>query len=86
MIDFVEFVHRVYILAKNWNGSVTSWVRSSGHNQSVGGVSNSRHLEGLAVDMVFETKEGKAHAAKRAKEMGLFVKDEKDHLHIGVPR
>lgn len=44
----------VYDVCKAHGGSVTSWVRSVVHNANVGGVKNSKHLLGLAFDVVYD--------------------------------
>ncbi len=37
-----------------YHGSVTSWWRSVARNMAKGGVENSKHLYGLAVDVVYD--------------------------------
>ncbi len=67
-------------------GSTTSGKRSVKHNDEVGGVENSLHLIGLAVDMIFDDQEGKELAHKLAERADLLVIDEGDHLHIQQKR
>jgi len=60
--------------------SVTSWWRSPTHNAAVGGVADSRHLIGLAWDVVPVTRENEA----KLESLGLKVINEGDHLHAMI--
>ena len=62
--------------------SVTSWWRTDRHNEKVGGLTNSRHLIGLGVDIVLDPGEDRAAVIADARELGLQVVDEGDHVHL----
>jgi len=64
-------------------GTVTSWWRSSAKNAAVGGVANSLHLYGLAIDYVPGRFRWSADAAA-FKAQGLRVLNEGDHLHVSA--
>lgn len=74
---FVELVEGAGV-----SGTVTSWWRSSAKNASVGGVRNSLHLYGLAIDYVPRRTWREDEAAFRA--AGLRVLNEGDHLHVST--
>ena len=63
--------------------SVTSWIRTPKRNKRVGGVPHSKHLSGLAVDLVPDSRDWKPiiHAFRIR---GLKVLVENDHLHVQV--
>ncbi len=58
---------------------VTSWWRSRAINASVGGIPNSFHLWGLALDLVVSDP---AHFALHAREAGLDPIDFGSHIHV----
>jgi uncharacterized protein YcbK (DUF882 family) len=76
---FTEIV--LDVLARH-GGSVTSWFRSAAHNARVGGVRGSLHLEGLAVDCVFDLPVQKDRATAAFNAIGFGVLDEGDHIHV----
>jgi hypothetical protein len=41
---------------RGWGPSVTSWLRSQEHNAKVGGVPNSAHRYGRAIDVVWDNQ------------------------------
>lgn len=65
-------------------GSVISWLRSKKRNRDVGGLDNSLHLVGLAVDVVFDDEKQRRAGMQMAERLGLFAIDEGDHVHIQV--
>lgn len=65
---------------------LTSWWRSPAKNVSVGGVEDSQHLAGLAVDLVFPTASSRRTGIARLQAQGLTVIDEGDHVHAQVLR
>lgn len=69
-----------YLLIRAQGMSITSWWRSPWKNAEVGGVPNSRHLFGLAWDVVPVTTENEM----RLRALGLTVINEGDHLHAMV--
>lgn len=77
-----HFCTVVYSLCKVYNGSVTSWVRSIAHNKAVGGVANTKHLDGLALDVVLDDAANQTPfiAACRAVKLRAFW--DKDHVHV----
>lgn len=82
----MEFAEKIFHLAAAFSFSVTSWIRSAARNKAVGGVADSRHLVGLAVDVVLDEGQEKAAFLKAAGSLGLQVIDEGDHLHVQEPR
>lgn len=59
---------------------ITSGKRDEGTNKSVGGVQNSFHLTGQAVDL--RKRETSASTLKHLKEQGYQIIDEGDHYHV----
>lgn len=64
---------------------VSSTRRSADKNRSVGGVENSFHLTGEAVDMVPQTPQQRQQARQFWESKGYQVIDEGDHLHAEPP-
>jgi len=79
-----EFVEAAMTFCALTGGSVTSWTRTVRHNASpaVGGVTNSAHLYGLAVDVVYDTPQVLKPTMERARRLGLKLIREKDHDHL----
>lgn len=65
---------------------VSSTLRSPSRNAKVGGVGNSYHLTGEAVDIVPRTPQEKQQVTEFWKGRGYQVIDEGDHLHVEPPR
>lgn len=64
----------------------TSGWRSEKQNERVGGHPRSRHLAGVAVDVVVGA-EGKPHLLQSARHLGATeIIDEGDHVHLAWPR
>ena len=82
----MRFEDKIRCLRLLYSFSVTSWIRSRGHNFRVGGVSDSRHLFGLAVDLVFDPGSDMSGFNEKAAQLGLQVVVEGDHLHVQEPR
>lgn len=82
----MRFEDKIGWLKANYEFSVTSWWRSKAHNAAVGGVRTSRHLVGLAVDIVLDNADDRSALRQTALELGLQVIDEGDHVHIQEPR
>lgn len=60
---------------------VTSWFRTPWHNETVGGVVNSRHQLGLAFDVVPVTSDTK----RKLDKIGFAkIINEGDHYHVEV--
>ncbi len=82
----MRFEDKIRLLAVLFPLSVTSWIRSRKHNTAVGGVPTSRHLFGLAVDVVFDEGVDTRDFNLLASQIGLEVVVEGDHLHVQEPR
>jgi len=82
----MRFEDKIRCLALLYRLSVTSWLRSHKHNAQVGGVADSRHLLGLAVDVVLDDTNDTREFETHAKHLGLQVIIEGDHLHVQEPR
>ena len=80
------FAQAVYTIMKRFEFSVTSWIRSAVHNKAVGGVSNSRHIFGMAVDCVLDDASDVEAFMDDAVELGLQATYEKTHVHLQWPR
>ena len=78
-----EFWEKAVLLCKEFDGSMTSGVRSEKRNAQVGGAGLSWHVAGLACDVVLDDWGRKAAFIQRAKAYGFpFILDEGDHLHV----
>jgi len=77
-----SFLFAMYAILSHTQGSVTSWIRSPGHNAAHGGSTASLHLLGLALDVVFPTAATMARAKLLAKAEGIHYLDERDHVHF----
>lgn len=66
--------------------TVTSGVRCARHNASVGGVSNSRHLSGKAMDFGIEGKTAEQIIAevKKHPEIRYYYKIDDKHVHMDI--
>jgi hypothetical protein len=62
--------------------SVTSWGRTTKRNALVGGRPRSKHLDWLAVDVVYDTKPGLVEANDLAARHGLRLIREGTHDHL----
>lgn len=78
-----EFYVLVVILCQRFHGTMTSGVRSWKRNSAVGGHPNSRHLLGLAIDVVLDEKglNGQLFMSE-CERQGLVCLDEDDHFHV----
>ena len=71
-------------LGSQW-GRVTSMIRSIAHNRAVGGVRNSWHLSGRAIDIVRRPGVSHAQIAAAYRNAGYYLiesLDEGDHSHF----
>jgi hypothetical protein len=95
-----EFRNIVEAIIIRYDGSETSGRRSITHNAKVGGSNNSRHLFGLAVDVVLDNPEESIMIRIGQKDtvysmvdafiaecerQGLRAFDEKTHIHVQTP-
>ena len=75
-----RFVDKVQCLLTQHPGSVTSWIRSVKRNRAVGGSPNSKHLVGMAVDVVLD--DPSEDIAQTCNRLHLRCLDEGDHVHV----
>lgn len=74
------------LLAGHPDVRITSGWRSPWDNKRVGGGTNSRHMLGIAVDLV-GPKNTLTHIRQEARSLGATeVLDEGDHTHVAWPR
>ncbi len=67
-------------VCRKYNGSATSWWRTIAHNAALpGSAAASLHLQGLAIDVVYD---GKRPTLSELQALGLRVVREKDHDHL----
>lgn len=81
-MNLLQFLSAVVTLRILVPFSITSWCRTPTHNEAVGGVPNSFHLLGLAVDIILDNPEQVRALSAQAVRMGLEVIIEGDHLHL----
>lgn len=77
-------LHVVASLGSQW-GRVTSTLRSAAHNRAVGGVRNSWHLRGRAIDIARRAGVTHAEIAAAYRNAGYYLiesLDEGDHSHF----
>jgi hypothetical protein len=85
--ETMRFEDKIRCLAVLYDFSVTSWIRTRKHNKFIGGVTDSRHLLGLAVDVVLDEMEREVGPfTVSSKQLGLQVILEGDHIHLQEPR
>lgn len=77
-----EFCEKIAILCFVHQGSVTSWIRTESRNNDVGGHWKSRHLFGLAVDVVLDSTDNTASFITECERYGLKAIDEGDYIHV----
>lgn len=77
-----SFCTTVFCLCKLYGGSVTSWARSAAHNKAVKGVANSKHLDGLALDVVLDDAVNQTPFIEACRALKLRAFWDKDHIHI----
>jgi hypothetical protein len=81
-MDVMSFAARVAAYCYATRGSVTSWLRTADRNLAVGGVANSLHRVGLAMDVVHDGPVDVVFADRMADALGLVVIREADHDHL----
>jgi uncharacterized protein YcbK (DUF882 family) len=79
-----DFCERVNDGCQRFGGSVISWTRSPARNASIDGHPKSRHLKGLACDIVFDNPVQTWRAFGYLKDRGLYgyVKSSGRSIHI----
>lgn len=85
-ITFIAFCLEIDSLSAMFDFSVVSWFRTKSRNAAVGGHPQSKHLRGLAVDVVLNQGITKAAFIREANISGLTAIDEGDHIHVQVPK
>jgi len=69
-------------LSQEVSFSVTSWIRSPSRNKAVGGVPDSKHLEGLAVDLVLDNWDDSAKLLFLVDAECMWIGVERGHIHL----
>jgi len=77
-----DFAYKLALLAVHHPFTVTSWLRTPKRNALVGGKAESRHLDGLGADCVLDKDEPAMPFMTHARQLGLVVLDEGDHIHV----
>lgn len=77
-----EFCGAVFVFLNRMRGSCTSWFRTPLHNLRVGGVPESRHLDGLGCDVVYDAPPLLSDRLQLARELKLRLIVEDDHDHL----
>lgn len=85
-MSYFDFCREIWKLSLLWKFSVTSWFRTPMHNAAVGGVPNSWHLTGLAVDVILDAEDETPQFIMACENRGLVAIDEKSHIHVQVRR
>ena len=75
-----RFASKISRLLEQHPGSVTSWIRSVKRNRAVGGSPNSKHLVGMAVDVVLD--DPSEDIAQTCNRLHLRCFNEGDHVHV----
>src|SRR3954471_3611712 len=80
----MELLDAVDAICRRFNARVTPWWRSHRHNAGLpGSVANSQHMNGLAVDLVFDGREpSKAELAPFLSRTMQDVRSEPGHVHL----
>ncbi len=69
-------------LCAKHSASVTSWIRTPKRNTRAGGRPDSRHLLGMACDVVPDDWRSGPAIMNEARALGLDAVNEGDHIHI----
>lgn len=79
-----EFCSAVFAYCHETRASVTSWIRSPERNALVGGLPQSLHLTGFAMDVAYRPNPVPPLMERRriGRELGLYVYPEGDHDHL----
>lgn len=79
--DFVSRVQAAWGIAGQPDLDLASWYRSAADNQAAGGLPDSLHLWGLAIDVTGEP-DAVARFERAAGRAGMGILREIDHLHV----
>lgn len=80
----VDFLLSILALCREFDGSVTSWVRSNRHNNRVGGHPKSWHLDGLAVDVLLDDMSLADQFEEKVERLGYKALVESTHIHCQI--
>lgn len=82
IVLYAAFAMAIRELCSAHDVSVTSWWRTRARNDHVGGLPNSRHLDGIGADIELDPGQDRADVIATARALGLQVVDEGDHIHV----
>lgn len=85
-ITRADFLGHILTICTIYRASVTSWIRTAAHNAAVGGSKQSRHLDGMACDLVADSDSDNAAIINAAHRLSLDAVFEGDHIHIEADR
>lgn len=80
--NYQRFTLAICLYCLETGGSVTSWIRSERHNATVGGHPRSKHLDGRAVDIVYDVTPPLDARRALAERLTLKLIPESDHDHL----
>lgn len=81
-LTYLDFCKCVFALCTTYHCSVVSWFRTEERNTLKGGGPRSRHLFGLAADLIPDDPERIDEIIGAARAMGLDALFHKGHVHI----
>jgi uncharacterized protein YcbK (DUF882 family) len=84
-MDIAAFAEHVREYCRLTTASVTSWIRSQQHNAHVGGATHSRHLTGLAVDVIYDDPPPLPERYRIAELTSLLLYPRTNHDHLEAP-
>lgn len=82
LATYLTFCLQVRALQERRRFSVVSWWRSAQRNASVGGLVNSRHLDGTGADLLPDPDEDHAGLIEDARALGLQIDARGPSIHI----
>ena len=78
----LSFPQAIIAISKDVPLSVTSWIRSWERNRKVRGTRLSKHLEGLAVDILLDSPKDTPKLLKLARKYCLKILFQDTHIHL----
>lgn len=83
LFSLLSFLTDCFFLRQKYPYSVTSWFRTIKRNKMIGGLPDSKHLTGFAIDIVPDLpKDYWEEIATEGRKFGLEMIVEDDHIHI----